>query len=99
MGAAVAIVLLRERRIVEAFVDAGATTAARARPLGELPVDPDGRAMRRLRERGVVREGAAGGFYADVAVWRALRRMRRRTLLVAAASALAAAGATLVGRR
>jgi hypothetical protein len=84
MGAAVAVILMKERQIVEAFERAGATTAHTGRSPTELAVDPDGIGWRRLRERAVVREASPGTglYYLDVEVWQATRRTRRRVLAV-----------------
>lgn len=80
MGAAAAVILMKERRIVEAFERAGATSPASARTPDDLGVDPHGIGWRRLRDHAVVREAIPGAdrYYVDVDVWQALRRMRRR---------------------
>jgi hypothetical protein len=81
MGGAVAVILLRERQVVEAFERAGATSPERARRPEDLGVDPYGLWWRRLRERAVVREAEPrdeGRYYLDLEVWRAVRQMRRR---------------------
>ena len=82
MGAAAAVVLLRERQVVEAFERAGATSVDRAMVPADIGVEPDGIGWRRLRSRAVVRETSPGSgrYYLDVEVWHALRRMRRRVL-------------------
>jgi uncharacterized protein YcgI (DUF1989 family) len=82
MATAAAVVLMKERRLVEAFVAAGATSPQRARAVEALGVDPDGLALRRLRDRAVIREVPPGRFYLDLESWQALRRKRRRTLLL-----------------
>ena len=84
MGAAAAVILLRERQLVEAFERAGATSPDRARSPEALGVDPHGLGWRRLHERAVVREASvgAGRYYLDVEVWQAMRRMRRRMILI-----------------
>jgi hypothetical protein len=85
MGAAVAaVIMMRERQIVDAFRQAGATSAETARPLDSFGVDTDGVGMRRLRDRAVIREShsSEGLFYVDVEVWQAVRRQRRRLALV-----------------
>ncbi|HEY0776390.1 MAG TPA: hypothetical protein VGD56_00350 [Gemmatirosa sp.] len=97
MGTAAAVILVKERHIVEAFERAGATGPGHAMAPGDVPVDPVGIAMRRLRSRAVVREAAPDRFYADLEVWHALRRTRRRAVLVLLVlTALIIAG-TLVG--
>ncbi|MEO8620514.1 MAG: hypothetical protein ABI625_05575 [bacterium] len=85
MGGAVAVILIKERHMVEALQRAGATSPATARTLdnlGAVGIDADGIAWRRLRDRAVVREAAPGAFYVDIEVWQALRRQRRRLILV-----------------
>ena len=84
MGAAVAVILMKERRVFDAFLRAGATSAAAARSPTELGIDPDGVGWRRLRERAIVREASpdTGLYYLDVEVWRATRRTRLRVIAV-----------------
>jgi hypothetical protein len=79
MGAAVAVMVARERHIVEAFERRGATTVDRACTPEEAGAETS-RAWQRLRERSVVRETSPGSgqFYVDVEVWTSLRRARRR---------------------
>lgn len=74
---AAAVVLLRERQIVERFQHAAATAPDRARTPSELGVH-GGIAFERLRSRAVLREAAPQAFYLDEARWAALRRLRRR---------------------
>ena len=83
MGAAVAaIIMMREREIVEAFERAGATTPQSARPFDTMDVEVHGVGMRRLRERAVIREAAPGQYYLDAEVWQAVRRQRQRLATV-----------------
>jgi hypothetical protein len=85
MGAGVAVVLIKERHIVEAFERAGATTAERARTLdelGDVGVHAHGLAWHALRDRVIVREAGAGRYYVDIELWQATRRRRRRVLFV-----------------
>ena len=84
MGAAAAVILMKEREVVEAFERAGATTPAAGRSPTDLGVHPDGVGWRRLRERAIVRESSPGTglYYLDVEVWQATRRTRRRVLAV-----------------
>ena len=82
MGAAVvAIILRKEKDMVEAFRSAGAVSPPRARSPGELGVEDGGSIFRRLREREVLREAAPGAYYLDEPVWAAVRRMRGRMAL------------------
>lgn len=82
MGAAVAILLIKERQVVDAFARAGATSAATAVHPSDLSVDLAGVAGRRLIDRAVLREASAGRYYLDVPSWEAARRQRRRVLSV-----------------
>ena len=93
MGAAAAVILLKERQLVEAFERAGITSPALARTPDEIGVDPHGIGWRRLHDHAVVREAGAGSgrYYVDLEVWQALRRMRRRIVLILALVILAAA--------
>jgi len=84
MGAAAAAVAIAERRIVEAFEVAGATSVATARTPDEVGVDPASLSWRRLTSRAVVREAAPGSglYYLDREVWQAVRRTRMRLVIV-----------------
>ena len=90
MATAAAVIVIKERHLVERFQQAGATAPDRARTLEELGVEPTGVAWRRLRDRAVIRESAPGSerYYADGDVWRALRRMRLRLVGIALVVAL-----------
>jgi hypothetical protein len=84
MGAAAAIVLAKERRLMEDFVRAGATSPDRAVTPEQLGVDTAGIGWRRLRDHAIVREAVAGSgrYYLDVEVRDAVHRTRLRILLV-----------------
>ncbi|MGI8497512.1 MAG: hypothetical protein ACR2OG_08030 [Gemmatimonadaceae bacterium] len=82
--AVAAVIALKERQLVQAFVLAGATSPPSAQTLESLHLDASSVALRRLRERAVLREAAPGRFYADIEVWQAVRRTRRRMVLVLA---------------
>ena len=85
MGAAVAVILIKERHVAEAFVRAGATSAERAVPPEDIGVDLGGVGGRRLLRHAALREGAPGRYYLDERSWHALRSTRRRiafTLMV-----------------
>ena len=86
-----AMIALRERQLVEEFVRAGATSPPSAQSLETLRIDANSIALRRLRERAVVREAAPGLVYADLDVWQSVRRTRRRALLVVALGLILAA--------
>jgi len=96
MGAAVTIMLIKERQVVDAFMRAGATSAERAVHPSDLAVDLGGVGGRRLIDRAVLRDGGNGRYYVDVLGWEALRRHRRRVLslilLLVALGALFLAG-------
>jgi hypothetical protein len=81
MGAAAAAILAaKERETIEAFTRAGATTPARAQSLHAIGIT-EGPAVRRLRDRAVVREAVSGMYYVDLERWRAVRRTRLRIVL------------------
>lgn len=82
MGATVAAVIAaKERAIVEAFRDAGATALVTALPLEQLGVD-ENVGFRRLRRHEVIREAVPGRYYLDEDVWTAVRRTRLRVVAV-----------------
>jgi hypothetical protein len=91
MGAAVAVLIAKERHIVSAFERAGAVTPERSRTPEEVGVDDQRLAWRRLRDRAIIREAGDGRFYLDVEVWEANRRLRRRMAIVLLAVILLAA--------
>lgn len=82
MGAAVTILLIKERQVVDAFMRAGATSANSAVDPSDLSVDVGGSGMRRLIEHAVLREANPGHYYLDLLSWEAVRRQRRRVLSV-----------------
>jgi len=82
MGAAAAVIMMKERQVVDAFVRADATRAERAVDPANLSVDMLGVGARRLVEHAVLRDAGEGRFYLDLLTWEALRRQRRRILFV-----------------
>jgi len=96
-SAAGAVILLKEKQIVAAFRQAGATSAPAAVTPAALGVH-ERLAFRRLRQRAVLREAGPGVYYLDELSWAALRRVRRRVLIVVALAAIAAALALLARR-
>jgi hypothetical protein len=82
MGApAIAAVILRkERELVDLFRSAGATSPSTARSLNEVGVE-QAWPLSRLRRRAIVREAAPGRYYLDEEVWTAMRGMRQRIVL------------------
>jgi hypothetical protein len=92
MGAAgVAIILMKERHVAEAFERAGITSAEKARAPEELGVGMHGLGWRQLVDRAIVRESSPGKWYLDVPSWVATRRLRRRRLLMLLVLAIVAA--------
>lgn len=81
MSAAVIAILRKERNVVRAFREAGATGTGSARRLEELELRP-GLGFRRLRERAVLRVAAPEHYYLDEEVWAAVRRSRQRVSVV-----------------
>jgi hypothetical protein len=82
MGAAVTVMLIKERQVVDAFMRAGATSAATAVRPDDVSVDVGGVGGRRLLRGAVLREAGDGRYYLDILSWEALRRHRRRVLFV-----------------
>jgi hypothetical protein len=81
MAAPIAIIVKRERDLVEEFEREGAVSAETARPIH--PESPgEHLAWNRLRSRAVIREAAPGRYYVDRLTWIALRRSRRRLAAV-----------------
>jgi hypothetical protein len=81
MGAAVAIIIRKEREIVNTYRAAGATSPSAARDPGELSV-PRRVPFRRLVTRAVLRDAGNGRYYLDEASWNALRSIRHRMAIV-----------------
>src|SRR5205823_3919286 len=83
MGAAVVAAAMRrrEQEVIDDFRAAGATSPDRAQSYTAIGLG-ETLAVRRLRNRAVIREAAAGVFYLDEEVWSAVRRTRLRMLTV-----------------
>ena len=82
MGAAVAAVLIRrEKEVVDDFRAAGATSRETAQSYTAIGLGQSV-GLKRLRDRSVIREGAPGTYYLDEEVWTAVRRTRRRIATV-----------------
>lgn len=80
-SAAAAAVIAKEKRIVRAFREAGATSADKAVAPADIGVH--GRvAFKRLVEHSVLREAGDGRFYLDEQKWEDLRRLRHRVILI-----------------
>lgn len=92
--AAAAAMIHKQKKIVGAFREAGATSAERAATAASLAIH-QGAAFRILRGHDVLREAGGGRLYLDESAWEALRARRLRialtivgTFLVAAAVAM-----------
>src|SRR6059058_74141 len=81
MGAAAvaAVMRRREQQVIDDFRAAGAISPDRAQSYTALGFG-ETLAVRRLRNRAVIRETAPGVFYLDEEVWSAVRRTRHRLL-------------------
>lgn len=94
--AAAAIIIRKERELVDHLRSVGAVSPDSARTLTQLGAD-QGIAWRRLVDHAVIRSTPAGTWYLDEPSWMALRRMRRRLALVMAIVGLIVAlGATIM---
>jgi hypothetical protein len=98
MGAAVAVILIKERHVAEAFERAGVTSAEKARAPEELNVGMHGIGWRRLVNRAILREASPGKWYLDMPSWIAMRRMRRQRSLVLMLFVLLIAGYLIYNR-
>jgi hypothetical protein len=79
MGAAVvaAAIRRREQEVIDDFRAAGATAPDKAQSYTAIGLG-ESLALRRLRNRAVIRESTPGVYYLDEEVWSAVRRTRRR---------------------
>ena len=84
MGAVAAIIIRKERDVVDAYRRAGATEPSAAQSPDALEIGHMGHgvAFHRLVRRAVLRDAGDGRYYLDEPSWEALRSMRRRLLLV-----------------
>jgi hypothetical protein len=71
----------REREVVDDFRAAGATSPATAQSYTAIGLG-ESLAMKRLRNRAIIREAVPGTFYLDEEVWAAVRRARQRIATV-----------------
>ena len=97
-SAAAAVIIRKERELIEHFVDAGAVSPSTARSPSDLGVH-ERFAWIRLVERGVIREAAPGTYYFDEPTWVTVRQRRRRLTLVLMIFVVALGVATLVATR
>lgn len=81
MGAAViaAAMRRREQEVIDDFRAAGATAPDKAQSYTAVGIG-ESLALRRLRNRAVIREASPGLFYFDEEVWAAVRRTRLRVV-------------------
>ena len=98
MSTVSAVILARERRMVNRLRTAGAVTPEQARTLEELGIEK-GVILRRLRERAVIRQAGPDRFYLDEPSWEAVRRSRRRAIHVLGVIALVLLFALLFARK
>jgi len=82
MGAPAVAAMLRrrEQEVIDDFRAAGATSPDRAQSYQAVGVG-DSLAIKRLRNRAVIRESAPGVYYLDEEVWAAVVRTRRRLVI------------------
>jgi hypothetical protein len=80
-GAIAAMMARREREVVEDFRSAGATSPKAAQSYTATGFGAS-QAIKRLRNRAVIREAAPGTYYLDEEVWEAVRRTRQRIAMV-----------------
>jgi hypothetical protein len=90
-SAAAAIVIKREKDLVEHFRNAGATSPQTAQSPDALGVDFNNLVWRMLAKDAVIREGAVGGdaYYLDEPSWEALGRRRRRVAVIVGIAVIA----------
>ena len=75
-----AILRRREQEVIDDFRAAGATSPDRAQSYQAIGLG-DTLAIKRLRNRAVIREAAPGVYYLDEEVWSAVVRTRRRLVI------------------
>lgn len=82
MGAAAVAAILRKREqeVIGDFRAAGATSPEGAQSYTAIGLG-DSLAIKRLRNRAVIREAAPGTYYLDEEVWAAVIRTRRRLVI------------------
>ena len=76
-----AVILRKERELVDLFRSAGATSPATAKSLYDVGV-AEAWPLSRLRKRAIVREASPGRYYLDEEVWAAMRGMRQRIIFM-----------------
>ena len=78
--AVAAILRKREQEVIDDFRAAGATSPDRAQSYQAIGLG-DTLAIKRLRNRAVIREAAPGLYYLDEEVWSAVQRTRQRLVI------------------
>ena len=94
-AAAAAIIIKRERDLVDHFRRAGAISAQTAQTPDALGVERR-LAWDRLVDDAVVRSGPNGTFYLDELSWEALGRRRRRLAIIMILIVVLMAGITII---
>ena len=89
--AAAAIIIKREKDLVEHFRRAGATSPQTAQSPDALGVEENNFIWRVLVESAVIRAGASGEYYLDEPSWEAMGRRRRRVAVIMLVAAVALA--------
>jgi hypothetical protein len=92
----IAIMRRREEEVRDDFYRAGALQAVAARSLADVGLE-ENYTLRRMMSRSIVRESAPGLFYFDEDVWRSVRAMRRRMVLILLVVVALAGAAGLYG--
>ncbi len=82
-----ALMMRRQRALVRAFEQVGATSAAQARSAQQMALNP-GMAWHQLVARAVLRCPGEGRYFVDLPNWQRLQRRRRITALVVVAAVL-----------
>jgi hypothetical protein len=88
-AAAAAIIIKREKDLVEHFRRAGATTPQTAQSPDALGVEDDNFIWRTLVKSAVIRAGTSGDYYLDEPSWEAMGRRRRRLAVIMVVAAVA----------
>lgn len=89
MGAAAAVIVRKQREIVDCYRAAHATAPTQARDPGELGVEHS-MIFKGLVRRAVLRDVGGGRYYLDEPAWEAFGNSRRRLVLMALILALLA---------
>lgn len=90
-----AVMLRKQRKLVRAFEEAGAISAAQARTAAQLGLQP-GMAWHRLVSHAVLRCPGEGRYFLDIANWQRLRGRRRHLALAVVAALLGVLGLILI---